>query len=190
MMPGGLQRILGNLSTPSFGLGGSRRIAGVRYHEIVPPLPLDDTVLCPNRFQFGIPWPWEESHSPAGIVSGTGEDVAVVALTQVDCPRTDGEYVGFGVWSEDGIIDIPQFGRQANQQFSRLYRGKSEGSLTILLDGARAIVTVTSTSDEQILRVTSEWHDRSLHAEFRSPVRQAESYKPHFETIIGSWSWM
>lgn len=189
-MAGGLQRLLGSARTPSFGQTRSRKIAGVRYHEVIPLLPLDGMVLCPNRFRFGMPWPWIQIEDPAGIVSGTGDDTQLEALAQIYCPRTDDCYVGFGIWAEDGDIDIPQFARQADQQFAQLYRGRSDGSLTILLDGARAVVTVTTTSTERILRVTSEWHDRSLHGEFRSPIAQADSYKPHFETIIGSWSWV
>jgi hypothetical protein len=188
---GSLQRFFSVSPIPNFGQSTfSRRIAGVRYRQIAPPLPVEDTVECHNRFRFGIPWPWQQVASPGGIVSATGDDVSVDILAQVDCPRTDGATVSFAVWAGDEPIDILQFSRSANQQYSQLYRGRTGGSLNILLDDARAIITVTDTSAERILRITSEWHDRALNGEFRSPLSQADSYRSHFETIVGTWSWL
>jgi hypothetical protein len=186
----GFQRLFGSGQSLSFGQTRVRRMGGVRYLEISPPLPVESTVSRPNRFSFGLPWPWIEVREPGGVVSGTGDEVQIDLLAEAYCPRTDGLSVGFGVWAENETMELPQFGRQSQQSFSQLYRGQSEGTINILLGGIRAVVSATATSSERILRMMSEWHDRTLHAEFRSPLAYADSYKPHFETIVGSWTWL
>ncbi len=174
---------------PRGGRPGFKRIGGARYQTIRPVLPVERYVESPGRFHFGIPWPWEEFTEATRVMSATGDETQIASLAQVYCPRADGEVVSWGVWSEQGEFDALANARSIATQFAQIYHGTVVGTRAVLLGGARTLIVNVATATQRIDRVSTEWHDRILYGEYRSPILYADAYAAHLETILGTWVW-
>lgn len=151
-------------------------------------LQVDEWIDVPGHYRFGLVWPWERQDAGNDLVDSRGLSTGMSVDVLAVAPRTEGSATVM-FWREDGAPDsvVP---RGTGKSFSRLYGGRLQEERLVELGGARAAYISIATRYDHLWRVMAPRPKGSVHVEMRVPLAHAGGYRPHLDTILGSWRWL
>lgn len=161
------------------GAMGSRK-----FKPVASVLPPDQWFQAHGYFQFGMPWPWEQSSDTDPVVDLSDSDGGT-SFGLAFAPRYNGS-ASFALWREPGGLSESA---QLPQQMSGLYGGGVAQLRKVALGGSRAVVVTMVVGSEQVDRLLIDRVGYLYSGEFRVPAHVGPAYRPHLDTMLATWQW-
>lgn len=162
-------------------------VVSTRYRELDIRLPTDETIRSTEHgFEFALPWPWFETSSEHGAPAGASSIICELAAPRTTDPWPSGVF--FSEASGSPIDDKTV--KSESRQVARSRSARPNKPRRLRLGGLSAIDFV---SEDGSFR----YHDLSvpveesltIRAEFWLPIRHAEGYELHMDSMLSSWRW-